>query len=269
MTDDPEDDFPSHVVPRAPRVPRLDRDTEPPPTQPDASSHPPTPPPGVPSELAATERAKPSVPPGAEYFDWALEALLAAKTSVDGYRREVLDPEGVHARRFRDLHDLVVETNRNVTDRLNHGATVMMTHALLIGELQGTPPNGLGGKRILVVEDEPLFLHVLTSALTKRGAQVFAAPSREEASRIIGAVQVHAALLDLRIPTPMDGVELARELKIRQPLTPIVIITGAPDAAIFEIESYAVLEKPCSLALLEKTLHEAIDAAAAMASAPG
>jgi CheY-like chemotaxis protein len=222
----------------------------------------------VPSELAATERAKPSIPPGAEYFDWALEKLVEAKRAIDGYQHELLDPQGVHARRFSDLHALVVETFRTVTDRLNYGASVMMSHALMIGEIQGRQPNGLGGKRILIVEDEPVLLHVLSTALSKRGARVFTAHSREEASRVIGAVQVHAALLDLRIPTPLDGLELARELRIRQPLTPVVIITGAPHEAIFEMETFAVLEKPCSLELLEKTLHEAIDAAAAAATPP-
>lgn len=252
------------------------------PTDPHASVGPITEPP--PSD----HPSKPAVPDGAQYFDWALtklsanvEELRKTRATNEQYRHELMDPEGWLAKMFERLRqearndtDMLRQEERSyhdkIVERLNHGASVMTSHMLMIGELQGRPPNGLTGRKILVVEDEPLLLKVIAQALISRGARPFTADGPEEAMKIAAAVQVDAALVDLNLPP--NGVEsgyaLIDFLHRTQPSMGLVLMTGYPreyvsvpypDVPVF------ILEKPFELEAAEKMLHEAIDAGAARA----
>ena len=83
---------------------------------------------------------------------------------------------------------------------------------------------------ILLVEDNPTDLKLLSAVLNSSGHSVREQTSAEQAVEEIKARHPDVLLLDLRLPG-MDGLELARRLKA-DPKTrpiPIVAITAAPE----------------------------------------
>lgn len=81
---------------------------------------------------------------------------------------------------------------------------------------------------ILLVEDDPTDMKLLSAVLTSSGHRVLEKGSAEQAVEQIKTRQPEVILLDLKLPG-MDGLELARRLK-EDPDTrhiPIVAITAA------------------------------------------
>ena len=83
--------------------------------------------------------------------------------------------------------------------------------------------NALKGSRILVVDDVPANLDVLSNALEAASYQVQAAPNGEVALRIAHASLPDLILLDVRMPG-MDGYEVCRKLKAEEQTAPIPVI---------------------------------------------
>lgn len=82
--------------------------------------------------------------------------------------------------------------------------------------------------KILIVEDDPTDLKLLSAVLDASGHQVFGRRSAEEAAEEIKLQPPDVILLDLKLPG-MDGLALARLLKrdaATRPI-PIVAITAA------------------------------------------
>src|SRR5436190_6770640 len=57
----------------------------------------------------------------------------------------------------------------------------------------------LGGRSILIVEDEPLIALELHDALRRAGASIVAATTATEALDLIGYAEVSAAVLDIKL----------------------------------------------------------------------
>lgn len=83
--------------------------------------------------------------------------------------------------------------------------------------------------RILIVDDEPNVRLMFRSALESIGCKVFEADSGERALDQCLARDHDLALLDLRMPGGMDGLELLQEMVNRKIQTPVVIITAHGD----------------------------------------
>jgi len=84
--------------------------------------------------------------------------------------------------------------------------------------------------RVLVVDDEPDFRHLLAESLQAQGYQIIEAEDGEQALREIASQRPDVILLDLMLPQ-MDGAEVCRRLKA-DPATapiPVLIITAATD----------------------------------------
>ncbi len=81
------------------------------------------------------------------------------------------------------------------------------------------------GKRILVVDDEPKMRRVLEMMLQKMGHEVVSAGNGVEALQCIEKGAVDLVITDLRMPE-MDGIELLTELRARETLTPVIVITA-------------------------------------------
>lgn len=83
------------------------------------------------------------------------------------------------------------------------------------------------GKRILFVEDEEAVLDVLTVIMTNAGYQVISACSGDEAMRI-WENETHFDLLvtDIVMPGSLQGTQLARALREREPELPVVFMSG-------------------------------------------
>ena len=72
------------------------------------------------------------------------------------------------------------------------------------------------GKRLLIVDDEVDIVDLLRDVLTSEGYVVDAAPSAEEALRMIHENIYDAAILDFNLPD-MDGVMLHRQIRQKDP----------------------------------------------------
>ena len=72
------------------------------------------------------------------------------------------------------------------------------------------------GKRLLIVDDEVDIVDLLRDVLTNEGYVVDAAPSAEDALRLIHENIYDAAILDFNLPD-MDGVMLHRQIRQKDP----------------------------------------------------
>jgi CheY-like chemotaxis protein len=79
--------------------------------------------------------------------------------------------------------------------------------------------------RILVVDDEPLFLDALTILLGKLGHTVVAAEDGETAVELFKEQEFSLVLLDLGMPR-LNGYRTAEVMKRMHPRVPIILVTG-------------------------------------------
>ncbi len=85
--------------------------------------------------------------------------------------------------------------------------------------------------RILLAEDEFLIRTILAEELAESGHSVFEAGSGDEAARLSRNGQDFDLLVtDIQMPGTLDGAELARLIRQRQPLLPVIYVTGRPEA---------------------------------------
>lgn len=108
------------------------------------------------------------------------------------------------------------------------------------------------GKRVLVVDDNPAMVGLLTDALAKAGFSVLAAETGEEGLALVKGEKPEMVVLDLMMPT-MSGLQVLHTLR-RDPETqwlPVVILTGRDghedvlDGWMGGADRY--LTKPCKL----------------------
>ena len=79
--------------------------------------------------------------------------------------------------------------------------------------------------RLLVVDDEPQLLRALVLNLTGRGYDVTTAARADLALAQIRRLPPDLLLLDLGLPD-LDGIDVIRELREREPALPIVVLTA-------------------------------------------
>jgi DNA-binding NtrC family response regulator len=80
-------------------------------------------------------------------------------------------------------------------------------------------------RRVLIVEDDEVFLRPLRRALELGGFDVLTAGSGEEALELLKREDVDLALTDQRLPG-MDGVAVVRQLKTEHPEVGVVVMTA-------------------------------------------
>lgn len=85
------------------------------------------------------------------------------------------------------------------------------------------------GRRILVVEDEPLLREAVSEALALEGFRVTQAACADEAAGLIDRAHGFDLLLtDVHMPGRLDGIGVAARARARQPGLPVVVATGRP-----------------------------------------
>ena len=86
-------------------------------------------------------------------------------------------------------------------------------------------------KKILVVDDEPDLLKVVTFRLKKLGYDIIEATDGQKAMDLIQEHRPHLILLDLRLPI-IDGWEVCRRVKADDQLKyiPIILLTASAGA---------------------------------------
>ncbi|MBI5016871.1 MAG: sigma-54-dependent Fis family transcriptional regulator [Deltaproteobacteria bacterium] len=117
-------------------------------------------------------------------------------------------------------------------------------------------------KHILVVDDDAAVRRTLEMHLVRRGYAVETAADGPAGVEKGSSEEVDLVLLDLRLPK-MDGFEVLRELKLRRPTLPVVVITAYDDmqTAIEAIRLGALdhLGKPLDLDELADVLEKAAE----------
>ena len=86
---------------------------------------------------------------------------------------------------------------------------------------------------ILVVEDDPPMRQLLVDMLNDASFTICAAENGDEALGLIRASALECALLvtDIQMPGSMNGIDIARTLRKRFPVLPVIFVTGAFDVA--------------------------------------
>ena len=114
--------------------------------------------------------------------------------------------------------------------------------------------------RILVVDDDDLFLKSIRKELDRGGYPVRTASCAQEALAELRSFPPDVVLLDVRLPDK-NGVELLRIIKDRDPSTEVIMLTayGSINAAIDSLRSgaYHYLVKPAKLSEIEALIHNA------------
>ena len=121
--------------------------------------------------------------------------------------------------------------------------------------------------RILVIDDDPIFVKSTTAILEAHGYQVESASNREEGLAKMSEQKPDLLLLDVMMDWVLDGVSISREMMAERELRriPIVMVTSIlkseyrgsfPQDEYLHIDSW--LNKPCPpdklVAEVEKTL---------------
>ena len=116
--------------------------------------------------------------------------------------------------------------------------------------------------KVLLVEDDDEVARMSREMLEQLGYEVVRSANASDALGVIAAgPQIDIVFSDIMMPGAMDGVALARELKVRLPQLPVVLTSGHPGAFGHEIEhnGLQVLPKPYRLDELRVTLAEALE----------
>src|SRR6185295_2117575 len=83
-------------------------------------------------------------------------------------------------------------------------------------------------QRVLVVDDEPELVRLLGRTLGQAGFSAVGARSGEHALELLGQQEFDAALVDKNLGRGIDGVEVLRHLRKRQPRCACIIMTAYP-----------------------------------------
>jgi len=113
---------------------------------------------------------------------------------------------------------------------------------------------------ILVVDDEPNYLVVLSELLKDEEFEVFTAPDGEKGLQVIKDVDLDVVITDMQMPG-MDGVSFLKKAKEKFPDLPVIVITAFAevDKAVEAMQAgaYNYLAKPFSNDELIITLNKA------------
>jgi len=114
--------------------------------------------------------------------------------------------------------------------------------------------------RVLIVEDEAQIRALLRAFLQRHGHEVVEAPSAEGALAMdLDYSAFGVALIDVGLPGPMSGVDLAHQIVARQPALPIVLMSGHindPDRIGAAPPGARYLEKPFTPSAVQTLLRE-------------
>jgi CheY-like chemotaxis protein len=130
--------------------------------------------------------------------------------------------------------------------------------AAALARATGRPPSGLSGKRVLVIEDEPLVAMDIASRLSEAGCEVIGpAGTLELARSFIESAEIDAALVDANLAgDPVD--ELAAALTRRK--VPFAFVTGYGREALPQgFREAAMIGKPFTEKALLATIERIVE----------
>ncbi|MAY34475.1 MAG: two-component system response regulator [Spongiibacteraceae bacterium] len=105
-------------------------------------------------------------------------------------------------------------------------------------------------QKLLLVDDDAVFVDVMARALEKRGFSVSRASNVDEAEALLQAQSFHKALVDLKMEG-RSGLALIEAIQAQQPQCKVVMLTGYSSIATaveaMRLGAYNYLCKPASL----------------------
>jgi len=108
----------------------------------------------------------------------------------------------------------------------------------------------LDGKKLLIVDDDQVWLNQLSRAMTRRGLLVFEAQSVEEALNILTSEKFDYGVIDLRLDDG-DGLAIISELRKLNPNSKSIILTGfgniANAVSAIKLGAVDYLAKPANI----------------------
>jgi len=99
------------------------------------------------------------------------------------------------------------------------------------------------GVRILLVDDEPEIVRLITRRLRRKGCEVTPATDSGQALALLQQGLFDLAILDFMMPG-MNGLDLAAQCCLRCPGLKILMLTGSPMIEEIEMSGYVCLRKP-------------------------
>ncbi len=118
------------------------------------------------------------------------------------------------------------------------------------------------GGNILIVDDEPNALKVLSAILSSEGYNVYGSPDVDKAVNIMNGNQMDAVITDLRMPG-RDGMQLFEYIRKNHPDIPVIFLTayGTVESAVNTITNgaYYYFIKPPDYPKLKGVLSKAVE----------
>lgn len=111
---------------------------------------------------------------------------------------------------------------------------------------------------IVVVEDEPKVLELLSAYFTGRGHTVHTSESGEGAVALL-AKRPQVIVLDMWLKGRLNGMDVLKEAKKQLPGAAVIVITGLEDVPQEELSAQgvaALMRKPIRLEELEQLLKQ-------------
>ena len=119
------------------------------------------------------------------------------------------------------------------------------------------------GFRILIVDDEPNIRSGLTKALAGEADVVDASKNGAEAMTLFQKDHYHLVITDMKMPGPISGLDLVKQIKHDRPETLILVITahGSVETAVEAMRQGAqdYINKPVDLGMLRLLVRNAYD----------
>lgn len=113
---------------------------------------------------------------------------------------------------------------------------------------------------VLVVDDFEMVRESLRALLTVHGHYVTIAADTNEAIELVNSMEFDAAIIDYEMPGA-DGLVLLEEIQRKYPLLPVIVVSGAIDAAraiqLANAGVFKVAQKPVDSDWLLSALSEA------------
>ena len=103
------------------------------------------------------------------------------------------------------------------------------------------------GRAVLIVEDDAELRSLTTALFEDQQVDTIECESAEAALAVLlmGGREVAMIFADIRLRGVMDGIDLAREVKMRWPLLPVILTSGNPWERIRELPpGVAYMSKP-------------------------
>jgi DNA-binding NtrC family response regulator len=117
-----------------------------------------------------------------------------------------------------------------------------------------------GAIRVLLTDDEEIYVESLARVLRNRGLEVRTARDGPSAIEALATEGFDVVVLDLRMPG-MDGLATLEEIRRRDDLTPVLLLTGHMDlervATALKEGAAEVLIKPCPVDTLLSAIENA------------